>query len=115
MPRPERYRRQLEAIRNILDKLFEKAGAAVLKAQDGLPEHLDLLDGQVRIYHDGQRWRGEMIGFGIKDAGLQWTDAAAFACKAVIDWRLDSMLLEEDLDIMFEGVQSEGENHEPSV
>lgn len=108
MPRPERYNRQLEAIRNTLSRLFENAGAVILGPRNVLPDHIEVMDGRGVLYHSGHHWLYQLQQLpGVVDAGVMWTDAVRRFAIAITVMQLEDIVFDEDLQIMAEADERE--------
>lgn len=103
MPMPERYNRQLEAIRNVLLRVFESSGPVILGPRNVLPDHIECMDGKALLWHSGHHWLYQLQHLsGVVDAGVIWTDAVRRFAIAITVMQLEEIVFDEDLQIMAE-------------
>lgn len=104
---PQRYGRHLEAIRNVLSRVFENAGPTILTPSDFVKvRYVDCYDGNARIYHNGHEWvvdvRAEGNVYNTIILGPYWADAVRKATTLLMNYILPELLLDEEMEIMAE-------------
>lgn len=101
------YDRQLEAARNVISQLFEKAGPVVWCEPDGSSVDLECLDGKLRLWQTGNRWFMAVEDV-VQHAGNYWAEATKHFADALCRYMVVDLLVDEEQQMKSE--EELGEN-----